>query len=136
MVELRYIQAMRPYSNDLRQRVIATVKAGKQTQAEIANTFGISQSTLEKCWYAWRTKRQATALRHRSGPPRTLEGCEAFLRAEVKREPDVTLEELCTRVARAHGVSANPSMMCRELERLHLRRKKSRVMTASVKPRV
>ena len=136
MVKLRYIQAMRPSSNDLRQRVIATVKAGQRKQADIASTFGISQSTLEKWWYAWRTKRQISALRHRSGPPRTLAGCEAFLRAEVKRKPDVTLEELCTRVAKAHGVSASPSMMCRELERLHLPRKKSRFMTASVKPHV
>lgn len=124
---------MRPYSNDLRQRALAAVKAGKQTQADIATTFGISQSTLEKWWWAWRTKRQAAALPHRSGPSRTLQGCASFLRAEVKREPDVTLEELCTRVAQVHGVSASPSMMCRELKRLNLPRKKSRFMTASVK---
>ena len=134
MVVLRYIHAMRPYSNDLRRRALLAVKAGKQTQADIATTFGISQSTLEKWWFAWRTKRQATALPHRSGPSRTLQGCESFLRAEVKREPDVTLEELCTRVAKVHGVSASPSMMCRELERLNLPRKKSRFMTANVKP--
>lgn len=125
---------MRPYSNDLRQRVLAAVKAGQQTQADIATTFGISQSTLEKWWYAWRTQRRATALPHRSGPPRMLQGCEGFLRTAVEREPDVTLEELCTRVAKAHDVSVSPSMMCRELKRLHLPRKKSRFMTASVKP--
>lgn len=115
---------MKPYSNDLRQRVLAAVKAGKHTQADIATTFGISQSTLEKWWNTWRTKRQTTALPHRSGPARTLQGCDAFLRAEVKREPDVTLEELCTRVAKVHGVSASSSMMCRELEHLNLPRKK------------
>jgi transposase len=134
MVVLRYIHYMRPYSNDLRQRVIAAVKAGKQTQVAIATTFGISQSTLEKWWYAWRTKGQATALPHRSGPSRRLQRCESFLRAEVKRAPDVTLEELCTRVAQVHCISVSPSMMCRELERLNLPRKKSRFMTASVKP--
>lgn len=125
---------MRPYSNDLRQRVLAAVKAGKHTQAAIATTFGISQSTLEKWWSAWRTKRQTTALPHRSGPSRRLQGCESFLRAEVKRAPDVTLEELCTRVDQVHGISASSSMMCRELNRLKLPRKKSRFMTASVKP--
>jgi transposase len=134
MVMLWYSHCMRPYSNDLRQRVIAAVKAGKQTQAAIATTFGISQSTLEKWWSAWRTKRQATALPHRSGPSRRLQGYERFLRAEVKRAPDVTLQELCTRVAQVHGISASPSMMCRELERLNLPRKKNRCMTVSVKP--
>ena len=135
VVKLRYIPGMRPYSNDLRQRVLAAVKAGKQTQADIATTFGISQSTLENWWHAWRTKRQATALPHRSGPSRTLQVCDAFLRAEVKREPDVTLAELCTRVAQTYGVSASPSMMCRELAQLNLPRKKSRSTTANGKLR-
>lgn len=124
---------MKPYSNDLRQRVLAAAKAGKQTQANIATTFGVSQSTLENWWSAWRTKRQTAALPHRSGPSRTLQNYETFLRAEVKREPDVTLEELCTRVAKTYGISASPSMMCRELKHLRLPRKKSRFMTASVK---
>lgn len=122
---------MKPYSNDLRQRVLAAVKAGKHTQAEIAATFSISQSTLEKWWAVWRTQRRVTALPHHSGPPRTLQGCATFLRAEVKREPDVTLAELCTRVAHTHGVTASPSMLCRELKQFHLPRKKSRSMTAS-----
>ena len=135
MDELWYIHTMKPYSNDLRQRVLATVKAGKQTQADIATTFGISLSTLEKWWSAWQTKRQSSALPHRSGPSRTLQPYETFLRAEVKREPDVSLEELCTRVSKTYGVAASPSMMCRELDHLNLPRKKRQFMTASGKPR-
>lgn len=115
---------MRPYSDDLRQRVLAAVKAGKQTQADIATTFGISQSTLENWWSIWRAKRRSTPLPHRSGPPRTLKNYDTFLRAEVKREPDVTLDELCTRVAKTYGISASPSMMCRELKHLRLPLKK------------
>ena len=126
---------MKPYSQDLRERVIATVKAGEETQVEIASTFGIHLSTLEKWWHRWQASKKSAPLPHRSGPQRTLQSYEAFLRAEVKREPDVTLEELCTQVAKVHGVSASPSMMCRELKRLRLPRKKSRFTTASVKPR-
>jgi transposase len=135
MGKLGYIYGMKPYSNDLRQRVLAAVKAGKQTQAAIATTFGISLSTLEKWWSAWQTKRQSSARPHRSGPSRTLQPYQAFLRAEVKREPDVSLGELCTRVSKAHRVAASPSMMCRELRYMNLPRKKSCSMTASVKPR-
>ena len=135
MDKVWYSHVMKPYSNDLRQRVLATVKAGKQTQANIATTFGISISTLEKWWSAWQTKHQSSALPHRSGPSRTLQPYEAFLRAEVKREPDVSLAELCTRVAKTYGVTSSPSMMCRELDYLNLPRKKSRFMTASRKPR-
>jgi hypothetical protein len=46
------------------------------------------------------------------------------LRTEIKRQPDVTLSELCARVAEVKGISASPSMMCRELRYLRLPRKK------------
>ena len=45
---------MKPYSQDLRQRVLAAVRETKLSQAKIAKTFKISQSTLEKWWHRWR----------------------------------------------------------------------------------
>ena len=47
------------------------------------------------------------------------------MRSEIKHQPDITLPELCARVAEVKGVSASPSMMCRELRYLRLPRKKS-----------
>ena len=126
---------MQPYSQDLRRRVIAAIKTGKQTQAEIADTFGVHLSTVEKWWRRWRETRTCAALPQVHGPRRALRDCAPFLCAEVKRQPDVTLPELCVRVAEAQGVSASPSMMCRELRRLRLPRKKSHFTTANAKPR-
>lgn len=125
---------MQPYSQDLRRRVIAASKTGKQTQVEIAETFGVHLSTVEKWWRRWRETRTCAALPQTHGPRRALRDCAMFLRAEVQRQPDVTLPELCARVAEAKGVSASPSMMCRELRRLRLPRKKSHFTTASGKP--
>jgi len=122
---------MRPYSKDLRERVIAALEAGEATQAEIAVTFAVSLSTVEKWWRCWRQTGRGTALPHAGGARRALHDCAASLRAEVKKRPDITLEELCARVAEAEGVEASPSMMCRELRRLQLPRKKSRSTTAS-----
>jgi transposase len=122
---------MKPYSNDLRERVIAALEAGQESQAEIAETFAVSLSTVEKWWRCWRQTGRRTALPHAGGEPRTLQGSAVFLRAEVKKQPDVTLEELCARLAEAEEVKASPSMMCRELRRLRLPRKKSPSMTAS-----
>ena len=51
------------------------------------------------------------------------------IRAEVKRQPDVTLDELCERVEAQTGVSASRSMMARELQVMALPRKKSRSTT-------
>jgi transposase len=122
---------MRPYSRDLRERVIAALEAGQLSQAEIAETFAVSLSTVEKWWRRRRETGDCAASPHAGGVSRTLQDAEDFLRAEIERQPDVLLEELCARVAEAKGIQASPSMMCRELQRLGLPRKKSPSMTAS-----
>jgi transposase len=122
---------MRPYSQDLRERAIAALAAGHETQAQVAAQFRIHKSTLEKWWYRWRDTGSCAALPSGRGPGRTLQASEAVIRAAVKQQPDMTLAELCERVAAAHGVAASPSMMCRTLQVLALPRKKRRSTTAS-----
>jgi putative transposase len=126
---------MKPYSQDLRDRVLAAVKETKLSQAKIAKTFKISTSTLEKWLQRQRETGACTALPHGGGNPRALANCEAFIRAQVKKQPDVSLDELCARVAEAKGVQASPSMMCRELQRLGLPRKKSPSTIANARRR-
>jgi transposase len=126
---------MNPYSQDLRERAIAALEAGK-TQAEVAAQFQIHKSTLEKWWYRWRDTGSCAALPPASGPKRTLQAAEKLIREEVKKQPDLTLEELCERVQEAKGWVASPSMMCRELKILKLPRKKSHSMTANARRRV
>lgn len=126
---------MRPYSQDLRDRVLAAVRAGQQSQADVAKTFGISPSTVEKWWRRWRETRQRAPRPRRHGPWRRLAACENLIRAEVRKQPDVTLAELCARVSERQGVSASPSMMCRTLHVLGLPRKKSRSTRVSGRPR-
>lgn len=121
---------MKPYSQDLRERAIAALEDG-ETQAEVSTQFRIHKSTLEKWWYRWQETGSCAALAHAHGPEPTLHVAENFIRAEVKLHPDATLEELCERVADVQGLVASPSMMCRELQRLELPRKKSRSTTAN-----
>lgn len=121
---------MKPYSQDLRERVIAALQDGR-TQAAVAEQFSISKSTVEKWWYRWRDTGSCAALPPRSGPAPTLQPYAGFLRAEVKQQPDATLEELCDRVAEVHGVVVHPTTMSRQLRRLALPRKKRVSMTAN-----
>ncbi len=124
------LAGMKPYSHDLRERVIAALQAG-DTQAAVAARFSLSKSTVEKWWYRWRDTGSCAALPHRSGPTRKLQPHEGFLRAELKKQPDATLDELCARVAEAHGVVVHSTTMSRELQRLRLPRKKRVSMTAN-----
>jgi transposase len=122
---------MKAYSQDLRERVIAAVEAGMQPRREIAATFGVSESTLDKWVKRWRDTDSVAALPFGGGRRRALKPCAALIRREVKRQPDVTLAELCERVAAQAAVTASRSMMSRELQALTLPRKKSRSMTAN-----
>jgi len=123
---------MKSYSQDLRERAIAALEAGK-TQAEVAEQFDIHKSTLEKWWYRWRDTGSCAALPAAPGPQRTLQDAEKLIREEVKKRPDATLDELCERVREATGLVASRSMMCRELQILNLPRKKSRFTTANAR---
>ena len=125
---------MKPYSQDLRERAIAALEAGK-TQAEVAVQFDIHKSTLEKWWYRWRDTGSCEALPTNSGPKRKLQAAESIIRTAVKKNPDVSLAELCEQVQEAKGIRASQSMMCRELQILNLPRKKSRSTTASARHR-
>lgn len=127
---------MKPYSQDLRKRVLVKVQASKQTQAAIAATFDVSLSTVEKWLRRKRETGKTTPRPPAHGPPRALQDCAAVIRAEVKKQPDVTLRELCARVARIAEVEVSPSTMCRALHQLHLPRKKSRSTTVSGTHRV
>ncbi len=120
---------MKAYSQDLRERIIAAVKAGQQSRPEIAETFEVSESTIDKWVKRWRDTGRVAALPFAGGRQRALKDCTAGIRAEVKRQPDVTLDELCERVEAHTGVSASRSMMSRELQGLALPRKKSRSTT-------
>lgn len=121
---------MKAYSQDLRERVIAALQAGK-TQAAVAEQFALSKSTVEKWWYRWRDTHSCAALPHRGGPTRSLQPHAPFLRAQIEQQPDATLDELCARVAEACGVVVHGTTMSRELRRLRLPRKKRVSTTAS-----
>jgi transposase len=87
---------------------------------EVAELFGVSQSTLEKWLHQWRTTGALRLQTDRCGRRRVLAAVEEVVQAEVTAQPDATLDELCERVSAKTGVSASRSVMCRELKRLGL----------------
>jgi transposase len=115
---------MKAYSQDLRERVIAAVDAGQQSHREIAATFAVSKSVLDKWTKRWRDTGSVAALPFAGGRQRALKDCADVIQAEVKQQPDVTLDELCERVSAQTEVRVSRSMMSRELQLLALPRKK------------
>lgn len=97
---------------------------GIETQASIAETYSVSLSTVEKWLRCERETCYVKVLPQMRGRTRRLREYAAFIRGEIKKQPDSTLAELCARLAQVKGVKASPGMMCRELRHLDLRRKK------------
>ena len=122
---------MKPYSQDLREKIIGALEDGAETQEEIAARFAVSLSFVEKLWRRFRTTGSCAARAHAGGRLRSLRAHEAIIRREVARQPDATRSELCARVTRQGVPAVSPATMCAELQRLALPRKKSRFITAS-----
>lgn len=117
---------MRPYSNDIRRRIIEVIQENEESQAEIAERFSVSLSFVEKLWQRFLATGSFEAKPHAGGRERLLRDYEALIRAEIKAQSDITLDELAKKVAVASGKSRVGLMtMCDELRRLKLPRKKN-----------
>lgn len=123
---------MKPYSQDLRDRIIDALAAGEATQRTMAERFCVSLSCVEKLWRRFRRSGSAAAKPHAGGKRRYLKDHTALLRREVEKQPDATREELRERIAAAQGPRVSSATICRELQRLQLPLKKSRSTRRSV----
>jgi transposase len=125
---------MKPYSQDLREKIVRALEAQEETQEEVASRFSVSTSFVVKLWRRWRTTGHAAPLPHAGGRQRSLQASEAVIRRALERQPDLTLAELCEKVGATGRASVSTKTMCLELQRLTLPRKKSRSTTQSATP--
>ncbi len=115
---------MRPYSLDLRERVLAAVLAG-ETCRVVAARFGVAVSTVVK-WSQLHRRTGSVAPGQVGGHRRaTLEPHRAWLHERVSREPHVTLHRLRAELADL-GVQVSHDTVWRFLRREGLRFKKNR----------
>lgn len=118
---------MRPYSNDLRRRIVEAWERHEYSQPQVAELFGVSLATVKNFLRRKRETGSPDALPPAGGKrPALDEKARAFVRAVLKQENDLSLEELCRRVVRTHKKEVSRPTMCRVLQALGLPRKKSR----------
>ena len=117
---------MKAYSNDIRERVVDAIENDELSQAEAAEQLKVSVSFIEKLLHRWRSTGSLAARKGRPGPKRVLAPYGEWLRALVREQPDLTLDEIAERVLQAHQLRVNHSMVGRELQLLKLPLKKSR----------
>ena len=112
-----------PYSQDLRDRVIGAVAAGKSARAA-AIWFGISVSTAIRWAQRWRAEGHAAARAMGGDHSSRLKDHREAVLQLVARQPDLTLAEIRDRLRTEHGVTVGLSTVWRFVEANKLTLKK------------
>jgi len=127
----------KPYSLDLRERIVRAVEAGSSRRGA-AEQFSVSESCAIKLVQRWRRTGSVAPGRGRK-KPFALADHEACVRALLSAQPDATLEELKAQLA-GQGIVVGRSSVDRFLKALGMTRKKrhstppSRLVPTSPKP--
>jgi transposase len=115
---LRDTQDMKPYSIDLRSRVLAAVDRGVSRE-EVANTFSVSMPSIKR-WL--KLRRETGGLEPRNGvpgpPAHKGAALAAWLPEQLKANPDLTLQEHCEAFEEAYGTKTSTATMSRAIRRL------------------
>lgn len=114
----------KPYSQDLRARVVRRVEAGHSRRAA-ATHFGVSVSFVVNLMTAYR-RRGSLAPKPLGGRRHAkLDPHRVFLLRRVAEKDDITMPELAEDLAAACGAKADPASLSRWLIRNGYRFKKN-----------
>lgn len=108
----------KPYSADLRDRVVGYVAEGHSARSA-GRVFGVSAATAVRYASAWRREGEVAA-KPQGRPPGVfgkLAAHREYLIASVRAQPDITLRELADKLLEERGVRAHPSSIHRALVR-------------------
>jgi len=88
----------RPYSQDLRERVVGAVASGLTCRV-VAARFGVSVASAVKWSQRFRATGSAAAAKMGGRRPRRLAGERAWLLARIAEKPDLTLRAVMAELA-------------------------------------
>src|SRR5438105_14514791 len=88
----------RPYSQDLRDRVVGAVMGGRSCRATAA-LFGVSVASVVKWSQRWRTTGSAAAKKMGGHRRRILRAERDWLLARIAEKPDLTLRAVLAELA-------------------------------------
>ena len=123
---------VRPYSNDLRERVVGAVETGESCRA-VAVRFGVSVSSVVKWAQRFRATGSVAPGKMGGHRRRILEPHRAFIVERLAQTPHLTLHGLKDELA-AHGVKVSHDTVWQFLRREGLRFKKKSYGRRTVAP--
>jgi transposase len=117
---------MKPYSTDLRMRVVQAYENREGAMRQLATTFRVSLSFVRRLRKHDRETGRVAPKPHGGGAPAKVElSGREVVQALVQAAPDATLRELCQQFEGQHQVPISVATLSRVLAHLQLTRKKN-----------
>ena len=117
---------MRPYSKDLRLRIVHAYGHHEGSMRQLATRFRVSLSCVRDLLTRYRATGDVAPKPHGGGYPAKLDATRIeALKTLVHATPDATLQELRTHLATAQQATVSPATISRALAKLGLPRKKN-----------
>lgn len=116
---------MKPYSTDLRKKIIETKKKTNESTQQLAERFQVSYCFVNRLLKRYEATASVEASPHGGGKPLLINSQQLDIVTQlVEADNDATLQQLCTRLEEKTGVKVSVPTMCRLLQKLELNRKK------------
>jgi transposase len=114
---------MRPYSEDLRRKIVEALQRG-MSKARAAHLFGVSLSSVKRYARMARQERSLAPKKIPGRPPKTGVAAERLLKEDIKKRPAATIADRRRFLEHIVGTRLSDSTVRRLLKRLGFSRKK------------
>ena len=116
---------MKAYSIEFREKIVKAYEQGDTSIRKIAAQFDVSKGFVQKLLKQKQVTGDVQPKKQGGSLKSVLHSHTTQLTEMVEKYPDSTLSEYCEYWLSTHNQSVSPSMMCRELKKLNLARKKN-----------
>lgn len=122
---------MKPYSIDLREKVVKAYEQGGISVRKLAARFDVSQAFVQKMLKQKQVKGDVKPGKQGGSLKGELEGYASQLAGMVEKHADATLSEYCEYWGETHNHWVSPSTMCRAWQKEQLTRKNNLTQDSS-----
>ena len=123
---------MKPYSSDFREKTVKIYEQGDTSIRKVAARFDVSKGFVQKILKQKQTTGHVQPKKHGGSLKSVLHSRITKLTQMVEKYPDSTLSEYCEYWLMNYKETISHSLMCRELKKQNLTRKKILYAVASL----
>ncbi|WP_041622917.1 helix-turn-helix domain-containing protein [Oscillatoria nigro-viridis] len=115
---------MKAYSIEFRKKIVKAYEQGDTSVRKVAQRFDVSKAFVQKILKQKQTTGHVQPKKQGGSLKSVLNSRRTELTQMVEKYPDSTLSEYCEYWLMNYKEAVSPSMMCRELQKENLTRKK------------